>query len=151
MLDDLVAPGPKVGDRAQCPQVVFLRADDRVVLVVHDRVNESVLVREVVIDLRAADLRGFAYLFQGRSGHAAHEHQIGRGRDDALTRRYTFAGQGGLCCHNNSRFWICGSILPQPRWITQAIPRPGSSDERYCPYYWIDRRYRRRDGSTVGG
>ena len=84
MPDQEVPPCPQALQAVQRGQHRFLAADDGLGLVLDDRLNQGLLVLEVVIDLRAAHPGGRPDILDGRPGDAAVEHQLGRRRDNPL-------------------------------------------------------------------
>jgi hypothetical protein len=91
VLDDEVAPGAEAVKGAEVE--LLLAGDDRAGLVVDHGPDEGELVVEVVIKLRAADVRGRPHVLDRRGRDAAIEDQPGGGVDDPLAGLPALTGQ----------------------------------------------------------
>src|SRR5271169_3745773 len=91
--DDHVAPGAESFDGTEVG--IFGVADDSVGLVVDDRLHELVLVSEIVVELRTADLCRRPDVLQGGAGHPALVDQHGGSTDDPGAGPLTLGGQPG--------------------------------------------------------
>jgi NAD(P)-dependent dehydrogenase (short-subunit alcohol dehydrogenase family) len=75
-VDKHVAPLPERGERVKLVEQRPLAVDDLVGLMLDHGVHQRVLVGEVVVQLRIADVRGREDVFVAGAGDAAAEHQL---------------------------------------------------------------------------
>src|SRR5271169_5397111 len=103
---------------------MFGVSDDGVGLVADDRLDELVLVGEVVIELRAADLCRRPDVLQGGASHAALVDQPGGGTDDPGAGSLPLGGQPrpvtGVVHHafRLSAFWVWQPRKSRSEWVS---------------------------------
>ena len=126
----LVAPRAQGLDAVELAEQRFLGIEDGMALVVDYRMNERLLVGEVVVELRARHTGGALHVLDAGARHSSLEDQVRRRVDDPLSRLFALSGQAGRSylrfrSHGTTITVVLELVIQKALWF-------GSSDPELC-------------------